>query len=160
MTGLTRGACKHAPYGLFLAAVLWAAVAGAVQPDEVLADPALEGRARALSQQLRCVVCRAETIDDSDATIARDLRVLLRERIVAGDSDAQVLDFMVARYGEYVLLKPPVRGANLVLWLAGPALLLAGGGIALTYLRRRRGAAAVETLTPDEERRLNEILQE
>ena len=142
---------------------LFALPAAAVEPDEVLPDPALEARARLLSQDLRCVVCRSETIDDSDAGIARDLRLLLRERLVAGDSDAQVMDFMVARYGEYVLLDPPARGANLVLWLAGPALLLAGGGIAGIWLRRRRGAEggaeAVATLTPEEERRLSEILQ-
>ena len=138
---------------------LWLTVwpAAAVQPDEVLADPALEARARALSQGLRCVVCRTETIDDSDAEIARDLRLLLRERLVAGDSDAQVMAFMVARYGEYVLLKPPAHGANLVLWLAGPVLLLLGGGIAAVWLRRRNRPEAA-ALTPDEERRLDEIL--
>lgn len=139
--------------------VLWltALPAAAVQPDEVLADPALEVRARALSQGLRCVVCRTETIDDSDAGIARDLRLLLRERLVAGDSDAQVMAFMVARYGEYVLLKPPAHGANLVLWLAGPVLLLLGGGTAGVWLRRRNRPEAA-ALTPDEERRLDEIL--
>ena len=140
--------------------MLWASVAAAVQPDEVLADPGLEARARALSRELRCVVCRTETIDDSDAGIARDLRLLLRERLVAGDSDTQVMDFMVARYGEYVLLRPPARGANLVLWLAGPVLLLAGGGIAVAYLRRRKVTEPVAALTPDEERRLDQILRE
>ena len=140
---------------------LWlvALPAGAVEPDEVLADPGLEARARVLSRELRCVVCRTETIDDSDASIARDLRILLRERLVAGDSDTQVMAFMVARYGDYVLLRPPARGANLVLWLAGPVLLLIGGGIAVVYLRRRRGAAPVAALTPAEERRLDEILR-
>jgi cytochrome c-type biogenesis protein CcmH len=147
--------------GLACLLLLWllALPAGAVQPDEVLSDPVLEARARALSRELRCVVCRTETIDDSDAGIARDLRLLLRERLVAGDSDAEVMDFMVARYGEYVLLKPPARGANLVLWLAGPALLLAGGGIALAYLRRRRRAEPAAALTPEEERQLEEILR-
>ena len=138
---------------------LMALPAGAVEPDEVLADPALETRARALSRELRCVVCRTETIDDSDAGIARDLRLLLRERLVAGDSDTQVMAFMVARYGDYVLLRPPARGANLVLWLAGPVLLLIGGGIAVAYLRRRKAAEPVAALTPDEERRLDEILR-
>ena len=140
---------------------LWlvALPAGAVEPDEVLADPGLEARARVLSRELRCVVCRTETIDDSDAGIARDLRLLLRERLVAGDSDTQVMAFMVARYGDYVLLRPPARGANLVLWLAGPVLLLIGGGIAVAYLRRRKAAAPVAALTADEERRLDEILR-
>ncbi len=143
-----------------LIVALWLAAmpALAVQPDEVLPDPVMEARARALSRELRCVVCRTETIDDSDAAIARDLRLLLRERLVAGDSDAEAMAFMVARYGEYVLLNPPARGANLVLWLAGPGLLLLGGGIAVTWLRRRRGPEAVAALTPDEERRLDEIL--
>ena len=141
---------------------LWlvALPAGAVEPDEVLADPGLEARARALSRELRCVVCRTETIDDSDASIARDLRLLLRERLVAGDSDTQVIAYMVARYGDYVLLRPPARGANLVLWLAGPVLLLIGGGIAVAYLRRRKAAAPVAALTADEERRLDEVLRE
>ena len=156
---MTGRACRQAPFAVMVALSLWASVAGAVQPDEVLPDPALEARARVLSRELRCVVCRAETIDDSDASIARDLRLLLRERLVAGDSDAEVLDFMVARYGEYVLLKPPARGANLVLWLAGPILLLTGGAIAGSWLRRRKGAEAA-ALTPEEERRLAEILRE
>jgi len=142
-----------------LALWLTALPAAAVEPDEVLADPALEARARELSRDLRCVVCRSENIDDSDSGIARDLRVLLRERLVAGDSNAEVMDFMVARYGEYVLLNPPARGANLVLWLAGPALLLLGGGGAVVYLRRRRGTEAVAALTPEEEHRLDEILR-
>lgn len=142
-----------------LALWLTALPAVAVEPDEVLADPALEARARELSRDLRCVVCRSENIDDSDSGIARDLRVLLRERLVAGDSNAEVMDFMVARYGEYVLLNPPARGANLVLWLAGPALLLLGGGGAVVYLRRRRGTEAVAALTPEEEHRLDEILR-
>ncbi|MGQ0564773.1 MAG: cytochrome c-type biogenesis protein [Gemmobacter sp.] len=160
MKGAASGACKHAPTILAFAVALWAAVAGAVEPDEVLADPVLESRARALSRELRCVVCRTETIDESDAAIARDLRLLLRERLVAGDSDPQVLEFMVARYGEYVLLKPPARGANLVLWLAGPLMLLAGGGIALAWLRRRTAAEPAAPLTPEEERRLEEILRQ
>ena len=146
------------PVACALALWLTAVPAAAVQPDEVLADPGLEARARVLSQELRCVVCRTETIDDSDAGIARDLRLLLRERLLAGDSDAEVMAFMVARYGEYVLLRPPARGANLVLWLAGPVLLLVGGAIAGLWLRRRNRPEASAALTPEEERRLDEIL--
>lgn len=134
-----------------------ASPASAVQPDEVLPDPVLEARARALSRELRCVVCRSENIDDSDAGIARDLRLLVRERLVAGDSDAEVIDFLVARYGDYVLLNPPLRGANWVLWAAGPGLLLLGGGVAFAFLRRR--PPAEPGLTPAEEARLAEILK-
>lgn len=131
----------------------------AVQPDEVLSDPGLEARARALSRDLRCPVCQAENIDDSNADISRDLRLLVRERLVAGDSDDEVIDYIVDRYGEYVLFKPRASGGNLALWLAGPAMLLAGGGLSLLYLRRRKGAAAPATLTAEEEARLREILK-
>ncbi|MCA3542785.1 MAG: cytochrome c-type biogenesis protein CcmH [Rhodobacter sp.] len=146
-----------------LALVLLAAVpAGAVQPDEVLADPALEARARALSQGLRCPVCRNESIDESHADVARDLRLVLRERLVAGDSDEEVIDFIVARYGEYVLLNPTARGSNLLLWLAGHAMLGAGGLIAALYLRRRSSAGdpAAETLSETDARRLAELLKQ
>lgn len=146
--------------GLVLALMLMAGPALAVQPDEVLPDPGMEARARALSRELRCPVCQSESIDDSNADIARDLRLFLRERLVAGDSDAQALDAMVARYGEYVLLRPTAGGANLVLWLTGPGLLLVGGAGAWIWLRRRNAAAAPEALTEDEERRLAEILKE
>lgn len=140
-----------------LAAPLWA-----VQPDEVLDDPALEDRARALSAELRCLVCRNESIDESHAPLARDLRLLVRERLVAGDSDAQVMEFIVARYGEYVLLKPPATGSNLVLWLAGPAMLLLGFGLGAGYLRNRARSAAPEeaALTTEEKARLDKILGE
>ncbi len=121
----------------------------AVQPDEMLADPALEDRARALSKGLRCLVCRNENIDDSDAQLARDLRILLRERLVAGDTDAEAVAFLVDRYGEYVLLNPPATGANILLWIAGPAMLIAGAGIAFVTFRRRGGAAA-DALNPEE----------
>ncbi|MEO0774746.1 MAG: cytochrome c-type biogenesis protein, partial [Pseudomonadota bacterium] len=114
----------------FLAAPLWA-----VQPDEVLDDPVLEDRARALSEELRCLVCRNESIDESNAPLARDLRLLVRERLVAGDSDADVMAFVTDRYGEYVLLKPTLTGSNLILWLAGPAMLLLGLGLGVGYLR-------------------------
>lgn len=141
-------------------ALALAAPAGAVQPDEVLDDPALEARARALSKDLRCLVCRNENIDDSNAGLARDLRLLVRERLVAGDTDAQAIAFIVDRYGDYVLLNPPVRGANLILWIAGPLMLVLGGGLAYAYLRRRRAGEGAAPLTPEEERRLAEILKE
>ncbi|MCA3441006.1 MAG: cytochrome c-type biogenesis protein CcmH [Rhodobacter sp.] len=146
--------------GLLALVLLAAAPAGAVQPDEVLPDPALEARARALSQGLRCPVCRNESIDESHADVARDLRLVLRERLVAGDSDEEAIDFIVARYGEYVLLNPTARGSNLLLWLAGPAMLGAGGLIAALYLRRRSGAGdpAPETLSEADARRLAELL--
>lgn len=131
----------------------------AVQPDEMLSDPVLEARARALSKGLRCLVCRNENIDDSDAQLAKDLRVLLRERLVAGDTDEEAVAFLVDRYGEYVLLNPPATGANILLWIAGPAMLLAGAGIAFATFRRR-GQAAAEELSETEKARLAEILKE
>lgn len=139
-----------------------AAPARAVQPDEVLADPALESRARALSQGLRCLVCRNENIDESNADLARDLRLLVRERLVAGDSDDEVIAYLVDRYGEYVLLNPPATGSNLILWVAGPALLIAALGGAAAYLRRRRSPAedAAPPLSEDERARLAELLKE
>ena len=109
---------------LCLCLALLAAPAFAVQPDEVLSDPRLEARARELSKELRCLVCRNENIDDSNAELARDLRLLVRERLVAGESDDEVLDFIVSRYGEYVLLNPTKAGSNLILFYAGPAMLL------------------------------------
>lgn len=152
MSRLWHGALKRA-----LLVLLLATPVQAVEPGEVLADPALEARARALSKELRCVVCRSESVDESSAGIARDIRRLVRERLVAGDTDAQVIAALVARYGEYVLLKPPVAGANWVLWLAGPGLLLMGGGLAAVYLRGRRAAAPEARLTPEEEAALRRI---
>lgn len=133
----------------------------AVQPDEILADPTLEARARAISAQLRCLVCRNENIDDSNADLARDLRLLVRERLMAGDSDAEVVAYLVDRYGEYVLLNPTTKGANLILWIAGPSALVVGLIGAGLYMRRRRSApeVAVQPLSPDEEKRLSEILK-
>lgn len=150
--------------GVVLAVMLALAlpVAGpalAVQPDEMLADPALEQRARALSKGLRCLVCRNENIDDSDAQLARDLRILLRERLVEGDSDEQAVAFLVDRYGEYVLLNPPATGANILLWIAGPAMLLAGAGIAFVTFRRREVVAA-DGLNAEETARVAEIMKE
>src|ERR1700709_546260 len=130
---------------LSLACVAWLAnPAFGVQSDEVMSDPAKESRARDLSRELRCMVCQNQSIDDSEAPLARDLRLLVRERIAAGDSDTQVIDFLVARYGEFVLLKPRLTPHTWLLWLR-PPLALAGGGIALwTYGRRRSGSMTAE----------------
>ena len=122
---------------LLLGALTAVHQASAVQPDEILADPAQEARARALSRHLRCMVCQNQSIDDSDAPLARELRLLVRERLQAGDSDRQVLDFLVQRYGEFVLLQPRLSARTILLWGAPPVLLL-GGGIALLLLVRRR----------------------
>jgi cytochrome c-type biogenesis protein CcmH len=131
----------------------------AVQPDEVLSDPALESRAREISKGLRCLVCRNESIDDSNAGLARDLRLLVRERLVKGDTDEQAVTFIVDRYGEYVLLKPRATGSNMVLWLTGPLLLILGGWIGVVFVRRR-AAASPQALSKDEEARLRELLGE
>jgi len=148
---------------LVLALALTApAQAWAVQPDEVLTDSALEARARALSKELRCMVCQNQSIDDSDAPLARDLRILVRERLMAGDSDAQVIDFLVARYGEFVLLKPRLNAHTALLWLMPVGAVLIGGIALVVVWRRNRGrakaAAAGETLTPVEEARLTRLL--
>lgn len=142
---------------------IWCFMAGAafaVQPDEVLDDPALEARAREISSGLRCLVCRNESIDESNAGLARDLRLLVRERLSAGDSDAQVVDFIVARFGEYVLLEPRRNGSNLILWLAGPVLFLGGIAIAVGYLRRQRPQPSSDDLSEDEQARLDELLKD
>jgi cytochrome c-type biogenesis protein CcmH len=137
--------------------------AHAVQPDEIMADPAKEARARELSRELRCMVCQNQSIDDSDAPLARDLRLLVRERIGAGDSNSQVLDFLVARYGEFVLLKPRFERQTLVLWLLGP-LLLIGGGVALWLQIRRRARDGADLpappLTPDEQARVAALMSD
>jgi cytochrome c-type biogenesis protein CcmH len=132
----------------------------AVQPDEMLQNPALEARARTLSQQVRCMVCQNESIDDSDAPLAHDLRVLVRERLEAGDSDAQVLDFLVARYGEFVLLKPRLSWRTAILWGLPPGLLLGGLALLVVAAARRRARVREPTpdLTPAEQARLKKIL--
>jgi cytochrome c-type biogenesis protein CcmH len=137
-----------------------AAAWAAVQPDEMLQNTALETRARALSQQLRCMVCQNESIDESDAPLAHDLRVLVRERLKAGDSDAQVLDFLVARYGEFVLLKPRLSWRTAILWGLPPGLLLGGMTLLVVAAVRRRGRAqqSAPNLTPAEQARLKNIL--
>ena len=146
-----------------MAALAASPLAFAVQPGEVLTDATLETRARARSRELRCMVCQNQSIDDSDAPLARDLRVLVRERLQAGDSDHQVIDFLVSRYGEFVLLKPRFSPHTVLLWLL-PPLALMGGGIALwvySNRRRRAGASDEETalkLTPEEIARLEKLL--
>lgn len=144
-----------------LMALILSPPVAAVQPDEVLDDPALEARARDISAGLRCLVCRNESIDESNAGLARDLRLLVRERLVAGDSDPEVMEFVVARYGEYVLLKPLTGGANWLLWAAGPLMLLIAGGVGLAYLRgRARAPQDIAALSEDEARRLKEIMKD
>ena len=140
-----------------LASPVWA-----VEPEEMLADPGLEARARSLSEDLRCLVCRNESIDESNAEVARDLRLLVRERIMEGDSDDEVLAFIVHRYGEYVLLNPRADGANLVLWAAGPVMFLIALAMGGLYLRRRSRAAPsrYRGLSDEEKRKLDEILKE
>lgn len=128
----------------------------AVQPDEILSDPALEARARALSYQLRCMVCQNQSIDDSDAPLARDLRVLVRERLKAGDSDTQVREFLVARYGEFVLLEPRKNWRTALLWLAPLLVLLAGGLILLRFFAGLR-AGSPPPLSAAEKKRLKEL---
>ena len=134
-----------------LASPVWA-----VEPDEILDDPILEDRARVLSQGLRCPVCQNESIDESNATLAKELRILLRERIVDGDTDQEAVDFIVSRYGEFVLLMPDARGANLILWIAAPLMLLLALGVGWTTIRRRN--APPEALSDEEKAELEKIL--
>ena len=152
---------------LFLGLVLCLAAvsAGAVNPDEMLDDPALEARAREISKGLRCLVCQNQSIDDSDADLARDLRVLVRERLAAGDGDGQVIDYVVSRYGDFVLMRPPFKATTYALWL-GPALIGGLGVLAVVAFYRRRRAAgarrgtAPPPLTEDEKRRLETLLDD
>ncbi len=131
----------------------------AVEPDEVLQDPTLEARAREISEGLRCLVCQNQSIDDSEAPLAKDLRLLVRERLKAGDSDEQIVDFIVARYGEFVLLKPRFEAHTLLLWFATPAVFLTALLIiALAYRRRRADAQNLTSLSVDERRRLKRLL--
>ena len=138
---------------------IWLAMpAHAVQPDEVLDDPALETRAREISKELRCLVCRNESIDDSNAGLARDLRLLVRERLVAGDSDAEVKDYLVDRYGEFVLLKPVFSAANAALWIAGPLLFVLGLIVSIFYIRSRKPVRS-EALSAEEQAEMDRILK-
>jgi cytochrome c-type biogenesis protein CcmH len=145
--------------GLIVVLALIASPAFAVQPSEILSDPMLEARARSISQQLRCPVCQGENIDDSSAPISRDLRVAVRERLVAGDSDDDVIRYVVTRFGEFVLFNPRAEGSGLLLWLAGPMMLVAGAGIAL-LTNRRRQQIEPSNLTPEDQKRLADILRE
>jgi len=146
-----------------LVLMMAANAASAVQPDEIMSDPVKEARARDLSRELRCMVCQNQSIDDSEAPLAKDLRILVRERIAAGDSNAQVIDFLVARYGEFVLLKPQLNSHTWILWLL-PPLVLAGGGAALWMQARRRSKSAADEdpallkLSVEEEARLERLI--
>jgi cytochrome c-type biogenesis protein CcmH len=143
-----------------LAALLSPSAALAVQPDEILNDPALEARARNLSQELRCMVCQNQSIDDSDAPLARDLRLLVRERLTQGDSDSQVIKYLVDRYGAFVLLKPPVELNTLLLWSVAPVVLLIGIGALVVMARRRKTVSVAEAaLSGDEQRRLASMIK-
>ncbi len=147
---------------LAFAPVIAATPVHAVRPDEVLSDPALEARARALSANLRCMVCQNQSIDDSDAELARDLRVLVRERLVAGDTDSEVIDYLVSRYGEFVLLKPRFSWQNLALWATPAVVLVIGGAAFAAYSRRRKVPAgkSAPSLTDDEQARIAKLLDE
>lgn len=142
---------------LLLILLLLGGPAWSVEPSEILADPALEERARDLSQGLRCPVCRNENIDASNAALSKELRILLRERLVAGDTDEEAVDFLVARYGEFVLLRPNTEGANMVLWLAAPALLLIALGVGWSTIRAKRDTT--QALSETEEAELEKILR-
>jgi cytochrome c-type biogenesis protein CcmH len=168
MTGDVRGRRAHRATGglvvrcALLAILLGGAPAPAVEPDEILNDPALEARARRLSQDLRCLVCQNQSIDDSNAALARDLRILLRERLKAGDTDGEVFAFLSARYGEFVLLRPPFNVHTVLLWFA-PFLLLGGAALVLVLRARARSreadGAVVAQLSEVERRRLDRLLE-
>ncbi|MEN8888068.1 MAG: cytochrome c-type biogenesis protein [Celeribacter marinus] len=145
---------------LVLAFLMVSTPAVAVQPDEVLPDTVMEERAREISKGLRCLVCRNENIDESNADLAKDLRLLVRERLVEGDSNVEVVDYVVDRYGEYVLLKPTLTGSNKLLWIAGPLMLLAAFGVAIGFVRRRQTDTEVAELSHDEQARLDVIIKE
>jgi cytochrome c-type biogenesis protein CcmH len=149
-------------FAVLLLALTLGLPAHAVQPDEILPDSTLEARARALSKELRCMVCQNQSIDDSDAPLAKDLRVLVRERLTAGDSDSQVIDFLVSRYGEFVLLKPRIAPHTAILWGAPLAVLVIGAIVVFVTVRRRRGTEAVPApaaLSPEEQRRLERLIE-
>jgi len=158
---MTIAACRSLLAACLALFALGVPGVSAVQPDEVLDDPALEARARALSAGLRCLVCQNQSIDDSDAPLAKDLRVLVRERLEAGDSDDEIIAFVVSRYGEFVLLKPRFMPQTWILWLATPLLLiLAIGGILYGYFRRETASTAPPALTDSEKAHLTRLLDE
>ena len=149
---------KRFAFALLLIGAL-AKPAFAVNPDEVLADPALEARARAISAELRCMVCQNQSIDDSNAELAKDLRVLVRDRLKAGDSDEQVMDYIVSRYGEFVLLKPRIGVNTILLWGMPIFLLVVGGAVIVRQVSRRRRFSSIDPLSDDEQQALDEILK-
>ncbi len=152
------------PALLFLLAALWGAPqALAVEPSEMLSDPALESRAREISSGLRCLVCQNQSIDESDADLARDIRVLVRERLTRGDNDKQVVDYIVSRYGDFVLLKPPFKRSTYVLWLGPFFIFLIGIVVVAAFVRRRNAGKdelAYTPLNPDERARLDKLMKE
>jgi len=143
---------------LVLSLTAWASLGSAVEPGEVLSDPLLEKRARSISQGLRCLQCRNESIDESNAGIAKDLRLLVRARLLAGENDTEVIDYISARYGEYVLLRPNGLGVNLVLWLAGPLLFLLALVGLLTVQRHSKRGVKTQALTAEEEKEVENLL--
>lgn len=151
---------KAAALSLMMATMAMPVVA--VQPDEMLDDPVLEDRARDLSKGIRCVVCQNESIDESNADLARELRLVVRERLVEGDTNDEVLDYLVERYGQFVLMKPRTDGWNIILWLSGPALFLIALGVGAAYIRNRSNAVAPTeaALSEDEKKRLDELLRD
>lgn len=157
MTGAKSGLLRLV--ALLICALVAVAPARAVQPDEILGDPVLESRARVLSEELRCLVCQNQSIDESDAPLAKDLRIIVRERLKAGDTDQQVLDFMVQRYGEFVLLRPRFSWRNALLW-GTPILALALGVLALVLGLKRRRTAATPALSAEEEARLARLMKD
>ncbi len=148
---------RTATFALLTALVVLSGPALAVRPDEMLSDPKLEARARSISAELRCLVCQNQSIDDSDADLARDLRILVREHLTAGETDSEIKDYLVARYGEYVLLRPRFEWDTALLWGAGPLTLLLGG-VAIFMARRRTRAAPDRALSDAEEARLKALL--
>jgi cytochrome c-type biogenesis protein CcmH len=153
---------KRFLFAMAILAAIGASPARAVLPDEVMSDPAREARARHLSQELRCMVCQNQSIDDSEAPLARDLRLLVRERIASGDSDAQVIDYLVARYGEFVLLRPRFERQTLLLWLVPPLVLFSGGFVLWLQARRRKSRTSEvppsDMLTSEEQTRLELLM--